>query len=186
MEITYKDEDGEFINVSDDEDLRAAYEVAESSMNGQINFFVKPRLMVQPKTENEVPKDENTSNSIGETMPQDNTKGKRRERKPKREKDATPAYQKRAFKKLIKKELNKQCDKIFSDLFNMPEYSEDKKAIDKFENPEWVASLAQHIGSTVRSQFKNNQGLIDSLKNSLDEVNAAEKAIKDQLKENKA
>lgn len=43
MEITYTDDVGDVINVSDDEDLFVAYEVAESSMNNQIKFFVQPR-----------------------------------------------------------------------------------------------------------------------------------------------
>jgi len=43
MEITYTDDVGDVINVSDDEDLAVAYEVAESSMNNQIKFLVQPR-----------------------------------------------------------------------------------------------------------------------------------------------
>lgn len=43
MEITYTDDVGDVINVSDDEDLFVAYEVAESSMNNQIKFLVQPR-----------------------------------------------------------------------------------------------------------------------------------------------
>lgn len=43
MEITYQDDVGDVVYVSDDEDLLAAYDVAESSMKGQIKFFIKPR-----------------------------------------------------------------------------------------------------------------------------------------------
>jgi len=43
MEITYTDDVGDVINVSDDEDLFVAYEVAASSMNNQIKFLVQPR-----------------------------------------------------------------------------------------------------------------------------------------------
>jgi len=41
--ITYKDDTGDIINVSDDEDLFAAYDVAEGSLGGQLKFEVKPR-----------------------------------------------------------------------------------------------------------------------------------------------
>jgi len=138
MEITYKDDDGEYINVSDDEDLKAAYELAEGSMKGKINFFVKPRLMVKPKTAKEADKVGSNTDSVVATMTQDSSpkvyQGKKKDRKPKKEKDATPSYQKRAFKKLIKKELNKQSDLVFNDLFKLPEYHEENKsneAIDK-------------------------------------------------------
>lgn len=76
--------------------------------------------------------------------------------KPKKEKELTQAHQRRAFKKLIKKELNKQCDQIFNELFTDPKYAEEiksDKAVDQAQNPEWVASLAQQVGATVRSQL---------------------------------
>ena len=40
LEIVYTDDVGDVINVSDDEDLLVAYEVAETSMNNQIKFTV--------------------------------------------------------------------------------------------------------------------------------------------------
>jgi len=43
LQITYEDDGGDIINVSDDEDLLSAYEIAESSMNGQLKFKVEPR-----------------------------------------------------------------------------------------------------------------------------------------------
>ena len=64
MEITYKDDDGEYINVTDDEDLKAAYELAEASMKGHINFFVKPRLMDQPQTSKEADKVDSDTDSV--------------------------------------------------------------------------------------------------------------------------
>ena len=54
---------------------------------------------------------------------------------------------------------------------------------DQHPNLDWVASLAKHIGSNVRNELKKNQPLLDALKNSLDEVQAADKAIKDKLNE---
>lgn len=42
-QITYTDDTGDIINVSDDEDLQAAYEVAESSMGNQLKLNVQPR-----------------------------------------------------------------------------------------------------------------------------------------------
>lgn len=41
--ITYTDDTGDVINVSDDEDLLAAFEVAETCLNGQLKMSVKPR-----------------------------------------------------------------------------------------------------------------------------------------------
>jgi len=42
--ITYEDDTGDIINVSDDEDLQAAYDVAENSMNRQLKLSIKKRL----------------------------------------------------------------------------------------------------------------------------------------------
>jgi hypothetical protein len=39
--IKYMDPDNELINVSDDEDLQAAYEVAETDLNGNLKFVVE-------------------------------------------------------------------------------------------------------------------------------------------------
>lgn len=41
--LTYKDDTGDVINVSDDEDLHAAYEVAEDALGGQLKLEVKAR-----------------------------------------------------------------------------------------------------------------------------------------------
>jgi hypothetical protein len=41
--ITYEDDTGDIINVSDDEDLHAAYDVAEDALGGQLKLEVKPR-----------------------------------------------------------------------------------------------------------------------------------------------
>ena len=38
--ITYEDDTGDVINVSDDDDLQSAYEVAESCMNKQLKFKI--------------------------------------------------------------------------------------------------------------------------------------------------
>ena len=40
--ITYKDDGGDLINISDDEDLQEAYSVA-NEMGGQVSFMIKPR-----------------------------------------------------------------------------------------------------------------------------------------------
>ena len=42
--LTYKDETDDIINVSGDEDLYAAYEVAEDALGGQLKLEVKLRL----------------------------------------------------------------------------------------------------------------------------------------------
>jgi len=41
--ITYTDETGDVINLSDDEDLMTAYEVAETSLGNQLKLNVVPR-----------------------------------------------------------------------------------------------------------------------------------------------
>jgi hypothetical protein len=41
--LTYKDDTGDIINVSDDEDLHAAYEVADEALGGQLKLEVKSR-----------------------------------------------------------------------------------------------------------------------------------------------
>lgn len=42
-QIVYEDDTGDIINLSDDEDLLAAYEVAESSMGRQLKLQIQPR-----------------------------------------------------------------------------------------------------------------------------------------------
>ena len=41
--ITYKDETEDIINISDDEDLLAAYDVAETSLNRKLKLVIQPR-----------------------------------------------------------------------------------------------------------------------------------------------
>jgi hypothetical protein len=41
--IKYIDKDDEHINVSDDEDLLTAYEVAESDLNGTLKFIIEKK-----------------------------------------------------------------------------------------------------------------------------------------------
>lgn len=47
--LTYVDETGDLINVSDDEDLFAAYDVAEDSMDSQLKIQVQLRSGDQKK-----------------------------------------------------------------------------------------------------------------------------------------
>ena len=42
-QIVYEDDTGDIINLSDDEDLLAAYEVAETSMGRQLKLKIQPR-----------------------------------------------------------------------------------------------------------------------------------------------
>ena len=105
--------------MSDDEDLQDAYELAKNSMKGHINFFVKSIDNDETAGEEDKPFD------FTVFMPQEHRErflanGKTREPKPKKVKEVTQAYQRRAFKKLIKKELNKQCDQIFNEVYNSP------------------------------------------------------------------
>jgi len=45
--LQYQDDTGDIINVSDDEDLYAAYEVAEEPLGGQLKLSVKSRPSAQ-------------------------------------------------------------------------------------------------------------------------------------------
>ena len=47
--LQYQDDTGDIINVSDDEDLHAAYEVADDALGGQLKLEVKPRPGQAPK-----------------------------------------------------------------------------------------------------------------------------------------
>jgi hypothetical protein len=42
--ITYEDSTGDAINVSDDEDLQEAYDVAQSELKGQLKLSIKARI----------------------------------------------------------------------------------------------------------------------------------------------
>lgn len=46
-QIVYEDDTGDIINLSDDEDLLAAYEVAETSMGRQLKLQIQPRAEAQ-------------------------------------------------------------------------------------------------------------------------------------------
>ena len=43
LSITYKDDGGDLINISDDEDLQEAYSVGINKLGGQLSFLIKPR-----------------------------------------------------------------------------------------------------------------------------------------------
>jgi len=45
--IKYVDKDDEHINVSDDEDLLTAYEVAEMELNGNLKFVIEKKNLNQ-------------------------------------------------------------------------------------------------------------------------------------------
>jgi hypothetical protein len=47
--IVYEDETGDIINVSDDEDLLAAYDVAETSLGRQLKLQILPRAEMLPE-----------------------------------------------------------------------------------------------------------------------------------------
>ena len=46
--LTYTDDAGDVINVSDDEDLHAAYDVAEESLGSQLKLAVQSRKSGNP------------------------------------------------------------------------------------------------------------------------------------------
>lgn len=165
--LTYKDDTGDIINVSDDEDLHAAYEVAEDALEGQLKLEIKERLnenvaddvpvdveMIKPKFVKktkiqEKPAEEEMqinsctvkaaiSEVVGanyEGKEDDSSDGsssdeeferKRKHRKHSHHKknkncDKFDGLPRKAFKRLIKKELDKQCETIFDNLFNSSE-----------------------------------------------------------------
>ena len=162
--ITYKDDTGDIINVSDDEDLFAAYDVAEGSLGGQLKFEVKPRagghqindsamdeiinskskvqeeMKLEEKPEDEemqlrasyvkaaikeaidskhdnLKDEDDTENDQAEGSDSEedpalaNCKGRKRNRgnREKQKIDKNGGLPRKAFKRLIKKELDKQC-----------------------------------------------------------------------------
>ena len=157
LSVTYADDTGDIINVSDDEDLITAYEVAGTHMKGNIKFEIRPRSPVpkaktasapdeemkfaekplpQPSSLVQDPESDDSSDSDSDT-PEMMSKEKKREQKLLRkqqreqakqerqqarqerqeEKDAN-APNKKCFKRLIKKEMERQCQQIFNDLLN--------------------------------------------------------------------
>jgi hypothetical protein len=52
--IKYLDGDKEMINVSDDEDLQAAYDVAHRDLNGNLKFVVELKKVVNKAPVNEI------------------------------------------------------------------------------------------------------------------------------------
>lgn len=170
--ITYEDDTGDIINVSDDEDLHAAYEVADDALGGQLKLQVKarndPRPAVQaeqkptaPQMQMQIdskscpepiikdvdPQEEDKRNeedsdndhmSDGSSSSDDESaKGKKRDRKKrghKQKEEKHGGLPRRAFKRLIKKQLEKQCQKIFEDLLNCQEIGRDQKQNEPEEN----------------------------------------------------
>ena len=53
-QIVYEDETGDIINVSDDEDLLAAYDVAETSLGRQLKLQIKPRAEAHPELDEKI------------------------------------------------------------------------------------------------------------------------------------
>lgn len=175
--ITYTDDTGDIINVSDDEDLLAAFEVAETCLNGQLKLAVKPRpgvaaasdqveIQEEQKVIEEsrpVEKEAIDMNQIREVIKQNikksinaedeesgasdsevETEKKVPADKKCSKKDKNGGLPRKVFKKLIKKELKNQQEKIFENLMNCPEISkqieEEKKQSDpqdKSEKKHW-------------------------------------------------
>lgn len=175
--ITYTDDTGDVINVSDDEDLHAAYDVAENFMNRQLKLQIKQRdnheedIQIdskqtqkiesqQPHIQNQIGNDPlkksfkqedeeithidsnvmkkaieealNNNKQDKEEESSDETeeesaaqaKGGKKKQAGKKDKGMN-GLPRKCFKKLIKKELDKQCQGIFKDLMNCRELGED-------------------------------------------------------------
>ena len=178
---------GDIINVSDDEDLHAAYDVAENFMNRQLKLKVQPRdnqEMHQPEQKqidsnqpqkiesqhlkgeigNDILKKsfkqedeqmdqidsnivkkaieevmnpaekEDKDESMSEDSDQEETQAKGKGKKQKKDKNMG-GLPRKCFKKLIKKELDKQCTNIFNDLMNCKELGESEQQINSGEQP---------------------------------------------------
>lgn len=154
--LTYEDDTGDTINISDDEDLLTAYDVAENHMNRQLKIKVvlqenvemveekplpdqidsKQVKMASPEKKaeddidfNEVKKairdivenkdiktDESSEDSEAEEA-----KPKRGGKKGGKKNKEFGGLPRKCFKKLIKKELDKQCQQIFNNMMNCKE-----------------------------------------------------------------
>jgi len=144
--ITYVDDLGDNINVSDDEDLITAYEVAGTHMKGNLKFEIKPRagsqqtvkcldeeMKHEPKPEQKgssLVSSSDSSDSSDQETPEVNHRERRRvqkeKRKLERQQEKQNGSQKKCFKKMIKQEMKRQCQQIFNDIINSePSASED-------------------------------------------------------------
>lgn len=154
--LTYEDDTGDTINISDDEDLLTAYDVAENHMNRQL----KIRVVIQENTEmveekpvpdqidskqvkmaspekpmedvidfTEVKKAikdivENKDNKADESSDDssaEESKPKKGGKKGGKKHKEFGGLPRKCFKKLIKKELDKQCQQIFNNMMNCKE-----------------------------------------------------------------
>lgn len=163
--IQYTDDTGDVINVSDDEDLISAYEVAESALGGNLKFEIRPRGQnasafnqskifqddqislarsemvnaVEPqmlirssyikgaindafnqKEESDKEMDDGSDSEEDQIASDQKGKGHKKNRGNREKKlDKNTGLPRKAFKRLIKKELDKQCQDIFNNLFNV-------------------------------------------------------------------
>lgn len=207
--ITYTDDTGDVINVSDDEDLFTAYEVAETCLGNQLKLNVKPReaedadmsslvdaslqksiIKASPSQEaNEGEKasessqmiaeddklhvsqiraaiqdnildndqdmlheDDDSSDSDAEQInPQKKDEKKHKKIKKDKKKDKNGGLPRKTFKKLIKKELEKQQKTIMENLMNCPQISEmvDQADAEKIINQDSEKNANQVVHANV-------------------------------------
>ena len=76
--IRYVDNDLEAINISDDEDLTTAYEVAEQGLNGNIKLIVEFRKLTK-----------SVSKTVEKNLKNEEKKKVKKEKKEKKEKNKT-------------------------------------------------------------------------------------------------
>jgi hypothetical protein len=165
--ITYEDDTGDTINVSDDEDLFSAYDVAENFLNRQLRLNIKPRERAQEKPiaavnypglpdsklnqklQSQAPQEEindhpmeeinstyiksaihevmnpdqpnreddpSNSEDSEDDMPMPSNKEKGKGKAGGKKNKDFGGLPRKCFKKLIKKELDKQCQQIFNEM----------------------------------------------------------------------
>lgn len=129
FEITYEDDTGDVINVSDDEDLLSAYDCAKD-MSNHLRFSIKARKAIAPQPVKVFAKEDdqivelnaevfkkaiqdlvNNKVSVDQNDADSDQEGEGLADK----KQAIKKYgiSKACFQKLVKKEMNKHCDQIF-------------------------------------------------------------------------
>jgi hypothetical protein len=138
--ITYQDDGGDLINISDDEDLQEAYSVAVNNLGGQVAFQIKPiegKVFAPSKVETieekfdsqckiEEPMTFINSSSINATIkdvaensPSSESEGSDSEQESKKKKGSKNGKKhgnrKKWMKKVIQKELEKQTSKMISE-----------------------------------------------------------------------
>ncbi len=105
--FTYYDEFANEINVSNDKDLTQAYEVANNSLKGKLKLLIKS---INSKDNSDLDKNEFKGKIL--------QKWKKVKEEKKTEEEMIGGISRKAFKRLMKKELDQHMSKLFENLLN--------------------------------------------------------------------